>query len=248
MELTEGTLLGGRVRYAQPLEGYRTGIEPVFLAAAVPARAGEVVLEAGTGAGAGLLCLAARVPGVMGVGVERDAGMAALCRGNLRANGLEFRVETGDVARAGQFGPFDHAFGNPPWHDPAGTRSPDSLRDGATHRDGLGLEGLGFGDGGGVAAGGDFDAGSAGGFDGGGDGAVAGCRVGADWVDAALASGGARGEDCFGSGGFRRGCNPSVRRALPAWRGSGVFGGGRRGVAGRGGAGVLGRWVNGSRL
>ena len=60
MDTTEGTLLGGRVRYAQPARGYRTGIEPVLLAAAVPAVPGQAVLEAGTGAGAALLCLAAR--------------------------------------------------------------------------------------------------------------------------------------------------------------------------------------------
>ena len=45
--------LGGRVSYAQPREGFRSGIEPVLLAAAIPARAGDRVLEGGTGAGAG---------------------------------------------------------------------------------------------------------------------------------------------------------------------------------------------------
>ena len=33
MELTDGTLLGGRLRYVQPARGWRTGIEPVLLAA-----------------------------------------------------------------------------------------------------------------------------------------------------------------------------------------------------------------------
>ena len=54
MEVTQGHLLGGRVRYAQPRSGFRSGIEPVLLAAAVPARPGERVLEAGSGAGAAL--------------------------------------------------------------------------------------------------------------------------------------------------------------------------------------------------
>ena len=61
---TDGHLLGGRVSYAQPREGFRSGIEPVLLAAAIPARPGEHVLEGGSGAGAALLCLAARVPGL----------------------------------------------------------------------------------------------------------------------------------------------------------------------------------------
>ena len=38
-ELTDGTLLGGKVIYRQKSSGYRTGIEPVLLAAFVPARA-----------------------------------------------------------------------------------------------------------------------------------------------------------------------------------------------------------------
>ena len=53
--------LDGRVRYAQPRRGFRSGIEPVLLAAAIPARQGSHVLEGGCGAGAALLCLAARV-------------------------------------------------------------------------------------------------------------------------------------------------------------------------------------------
>ncbi|MCX7381847.1 MAG: SAM-dependent methyltransferase, partial [Alphaproteobacteria bacterium] len=65
-------LLGGRVVHSQPELGHRTGVEPVLLAAFVPARPGERVLEGGSGAGAGLLCLAARVA-VSGLGVEIDA-------------------------------------------------------------------------------------------------------------------------------------------------------------------------------
>jgi len=132
MRLTEGHLLGGRVRYAQPAEGFRTGIEPVLLAASVPARANERVLEGGSGAGAALLCLAARVPGVAGVGVERDAELAALAAGNARANGaggLSFiaaSLETAELA-----GPFDHAIANPPYHPAHATASPDPARDSA---------------------------------------------------------------------------------------------------------------------
>lgn len=139
MELTQGTLLGGRVRYAQPVQGYRTGIEPVLLAASVPARPGQRVLEGGTGAGAGLLCLAARVPGLVGLGIERDPAMAALARRNLADNGQGFDILQADVSAARDAGPVDHAFANPPWHDPAATRSPDRMRDGATHRDAEGL-------------------------------------------------------------------------------------------------------------
>ena len=139
MELSLGTLLGGRVRYAQPVRGYRTGIEPVLLAASVPARPGQRVLEGGTGAGAGLLCLGARVPGLVGLGIERDRQMAVLARRNLADNGQNFDIREADVSAAREAGPVDHAFANPPWHDPAATRSPDLMRDAATHREAGGL-------------------------------------------------------------------------------------------------------------
>lgn len=128
METTESTLLGGRLRYVQPARGFRSGIEPVLLAAGVPARPGETVLEGGSGAGAGLLCVAARVAGVLGVGIERDPDLAILAGGNARANGVEVRFVAGDVLALPVRGAFAHAFANPPYHDPYGTRSPDPGR------------------------------------------------------------------------------------------------------------------------
>lgn len=126
-----GHLLGGRVRHAQPAAGHRTGIEPVLLAASIPARPGERVLEGGTGSGAGLLCLAARVPGVAGIGIERDPSMAALARANLAANGFSaLGILAGDIATLRPEGRFDHAFANPPWHA-AGTPSPDPGKEAA---------------------------------------------------------------------------------------------------------------------
>jgi tRNA1(Val) A37 N6-methylase TrmN6 len=135
--ISDGMLLGGRVRHAQPLAGHRTGLEPVLLAAAVPARPGERVLEGGTGSGAALLCLAARVPGLRGVGLERDPAMAALARANASANGFDgLTVREGDLAMPPPEGEpeppgaFDHALANPPWHG-AGTASPDPGREAA---------------------------------------------------------------------------------------------------------------------
>ncbi len=128
MEVTAGKLLGGRVRYAQPCDGYRTGIEPVLLAAAVPAEPGALVIEAGTGAGAGLLCLTRRVPGARGLGIELDTGMAALARENAAANGFDqLTIVTGDVT-AITLPRVEHAMANPPWHRPASTASPLARR------------------------------------------------------------------------------------------------------------------------
>jgi tRNA1Val (adenine37-N6)-methyltransferase len=128
--ITEGHLLGGRVVYRQPAAGFRSGIEPVLLAASVPARPGERVLEAGTGAGAALLCLSARTHDVSSTGVESDPAMADLAAANARANGfagLEIIADRIETAVFPQ--PFDHAIANPPYHLPPGTASPDSARE-----------------------------------------------------------------------------------------------------------------------
>jgi tRNA1(Val) A37 N6-methylase TrmN6 len=132
MQVTEGHLLGGRVRYAQPRDGFRSGIEPVLLAAAVPARPGERVLEVGSGAGAALLCLAARVGGIRGVGVERDPALAVIAAGNAAANGWDdLAFVAADIADCPDIGLFDHACANPPYHPATGTASPDTARDAA---------------------------------------------------------------------------------------------------------------------
>jgi len=129
-ETTAGGLLGGRVRYRQYLSGHRSGFEPVLLAACMPAQAGERVLEAGTGAGAALLCLAARVAGVRGVGLERDAALARLAAENFRENGFEqvFSVRADATRLPFAAASFDHVMANPPWFDAAGTPSPDPAR------------------------------------------------------------------------------------------------------------------------
>ena len=130
--ISQGSLLGGRVHHAQPGDGHRTSLEPVLLAASIPARAGQRVVEGGCGAGAALLCLAARVKGVGGVGVERDPWMADLARGNVLANGFSgLEIVTGDLGAWRAEAPFDHAMANPPWHLADATASPDARRDAA---------------------------------------------------------------------------------------------------------------------
>ncbi|WP_428490793.1 tRNA1(Val) (adenine(37)-N6)-methyltransferase [Rhodopila sp.] len=126
----EARLLGGRVIHRQPATGFRSGIEPVLLAASVPARPNQLVLEAGTGSGAGLLCLNARVANLLTTGVEVDSALAELAVENARANGfsgIEILAERIETALLPQ--PFDHAFANPPYHAADGTASPDPARD-----------------------------------------------------------------------------------------------------------------------
>ncbi|HEX7005709.1 MAG TPA: methyltransferase [Alphaproteobacteria bacterium] len=119
-EVTEDTLLGGRVRLVQPARGYRAAIDPVLLAAAVRAGPRDRVLDAGAGVGAAALCLAARIADTRVVGIERDPALVALFRRNIAANAMNGRVEAveGDIAHPPtslEPGSFDRVMVNPPY-------------------------------------------------------------------------------------------------------------------------------------
>lgn len=123
-QIAESALLGGRVRLLQPTHGYRAGMDAALLAAVVSSRPGDRVFEAGCGAGAVLMQIAARRPGTHLVGLERDATAAELARRNAGLNGVEDRtlIVTGDVANG--LGPLasprcDWAVSNPPFFDDA---------------------------------------------------------------------------------------------------------------------------------
>ena len=141
IDFTEDRLLNGRVALRQPAKGFRAGLDAVLLAAFVPAKPGETVLEAGPGTGAAFLCLATRVPRVAIRAVEREPAMAALARENAARAGLSAQIEQGDVADlalARAFGPVAHGFANPPYW-PGGTPPPGAIRRAATHEAGPGL-------------------------------------------------------------------------------------------------------------
>ncbi len=137
--LTEDAFLGGRLSILQPRDGYRAGIDPVLLAAAVPAAEGESVLELGCGVGTASLCLGHRLPGLALSGLEVQPDYAELARRNAERNGIGFVVEDGDLrdmpsglrART-----FDHVMANPPYYlRNAGTRAADTGRETALGED-----------------------------------------------------------------------------------------------------------------
>lgn len=118
-DLTDDALLGGRLRFQQPARGYRVAIDPVLLAAAVPASSGARVLDVGAGTGAASLCLAARAPECQIVGLELQRELCRIASHNVTQNGLEPQVQmvAGDLGRPPPRltgASFDHVMTNPP--------------------------------------------------------------------------------------------------------------------------------------
>lgn len=125
-QLTDDKFLCGRLRLWQPAQGYRAATDPVLLAAACPAEAGDRVLDLGCGAGAAALCLAARVPDLVLAGLELQAAYADLARRNAARNGVTLEVVEGDLRQmpTALRRDFDHVISNPPYYPGGGTPSP----------------------------------------------------------------------------------------------------------------------------
>lgn len=139
--VTEDALLDGRVTLRQPAVGYRAAIDPVLLAAAVPASGRDQVLDVGAGVGAAALCLATRLPEVRVVGIEKQRDLVRLGAQNAAASGLAERIDmlVGDIARPPpRLEPrsFDHVMANPPFFESGRGRLPPDLAKAAAHIEG----------------------------------------------------------------------------------------------------------------
>jgi tRNA1(Val) A37 N6-methylase TrmN6 len=141
-DVTDDTVLGGRLRLLQPKRGHRFGHDAILLAAATRARSGERIVDLGAGVGTAGLAVAARVPGALVKLVEISAGLATLAALNAARNQLVDRVNAvaldvgasaADFAAAGLSpASCDAVLMNPPFNDPARHKpSPDRRRRGA---------------------------------------------------------------------------------------------------------------------
>jgi tRNA1(Val) A37 N6-methylase TrmN6 len=136
-EHTNDAVLGGRLRLTQKKIGHRVGHDAILLAAAAAAKPGDRIVELGAGVGAAGLALAARVPGVSVMLVERDPDLAEIAAENIARNGFESRAAAvmldvtapSDAFAAVGLGPgsFDCLLMNPPFNDPQNV-SPDADR------------------------------------------------------------------------------------------------------------------------
>ena len=128
-------LLDQKVRLHQFARGYRAGMDAVVLAASLRAKPDERLLEAGCGAGAALLCAAARLTDASFSGLERDDDAINLARRNVEENHLIGRVEIldGDVGTRSDelLNAYDQVFSNPPFFEPGAIQALGEGKDNA---------------------------------------------------------------------------------------------------------------------
>ena len=127
MDTTTDAFLNGKVTAVQPAKGYRAGVDAVLLAASVPARSGERVLELGCGVGVASLCLSARVPSLDITGIEVQPDYAALAVANgVNAMMADLRALPEEVRNT----QYHHVMANPPYFDRGmGSAAPNTGRD-----------------------------------------------------------------------------------------------------------------------
>jgi tRNA1Val (adenine37-N6)-methyltransferase len=136
---TTDTFFGGKLRIKQEAEGYRFSIDAVLLAHHVSPRAGERLLDLGTGCGIIPLILAYRNPEITAIGIEIQNELADLAISNVNANQMRNRItvlhlDMRDLKPAMIDGPADVVVCNPPYRSQnSGRLNPDAQRAIARH-------------------------------------------------------------------------------------------------------------------
>ena len=116
---TVDDFLGGLIKLRQPKIGYRATSDAVMVAAAVPAKEGETILDVGCASGIVGLCIGARVPNLSITGVEIQPELVELACQNAALNGQNLTVVEADISKKVPelHGiQFHHVVTNPPFY------------------------------------------------------------------------------------------------------------------------------------
>jgi tRNA1(Val) A37 N6-methylase TrmN6 len=133
---TEDAFLNGQVRVLQPSDGYRAATDPVFLAATIPAKSGESVLDVGCGVGTAALCLGARIEGVNVTGIELQEDYVKLAQENATLNKVSLDVVQANLQELPsdlRQQSFDHVMTNPPFFLDGAMTAPESSGKATAH-------------------------------------------------------------------------------------------------------------------
>lgn len=128
MSKTIDSFLGGRIQLVQPSEGYRAGIDPIFLSASLQLKPSEKILDVGAGVGAASIALATRCPHARITGLEVQPSLVELALTNIQTNQLN---ESVDIIEGDLLSPpsllhphsFDHVMTNPPYYEDSRSQS-----------------------------------------------------------------------------------------------------------------------------
>ena len=129
-KFTDDAFLGGRINLLQPQSGFRSGLDAVMLAAAVPAKPRQTICDLGAGVGAAGLCLATRIADLQVTAIEIEPQLVELSRENHSRNNIAgaFEAIQADILARPRSVPrqyFHHVLTNPPFYDSArGTVAP----------------------------------------------------------------------------------------------------------------------------
>jgi tRNA1Val (adenine37-N6)-methyltransferase len=117
-QTTQDGFLGGRVNLLQPKNGFRSSMDAVLLAAAIPAQKTQKILELGCGVGAVLMCLGARISNLKLNGVEIQELYADLAEKNATINSKAniYCADIQNLPQELQEQSFDHVISNPPFY------------------------------------------------------------------------------------------------------------------------------------
>ena len=117
--------LGGLVKLTQHKNGLRATSDSVLVAAFVPAKTGDSVLDVGTGNGVVALCLNARVGGLKMTGIDCQEHLLALAKKNAEINNADLTLVSADISKKPS--PihglqYHHVVTNPPFYDEPNAR------------------------------------------------------------------------------------------------------------------------------
>ncbi len=116
-------LFRNKVKVIQAVKGYRVSEDALIVSWFAGIKAGDVVLDAGTGCGVIAFGLALKEPAAFVVGVEIQQSLADRAQRGVRLNNLQARVAVvrSDMRSADQCfrpGSFDAVVSNPPYYEP----------------------------------------------------------------------------------------------------------------------------------